>query len=271
MRHVLNEPEPEPEPEPLDDVQAFNQGKSQLLAEIQGLHEQVEVVKDAAFSLAEIAKRDATLRLDRATYREINDSLMLNLDRPIRDARRGRRRGSRRDVTIARAALGNAGRLTGLRLAQVRAAAGPWQCGDLLGPVRFAGRHGVDVLVGIYLDCDEHGQPYMLGRRAGTAVSSPGWTGTRSSARSATRSPTCGSSAFMTALTKKPWTRSRGALPTSFNCAVGCSPTADAPAAGHRRHAGQSWSPAKRRARGRRGRLTSRERYADVSAKRPVA
>jgi hypothetical protein len=85
VRYVPNEPEPEPEPEPLDDVQAFNQGKSQLLAEIQALHEQVEVVKDAAFSLAEIAKRDSTLRLDQATYREINDSLMLNLDRPIRE------------------------------------------------------------------------------------------------------------------------------------------------------------------------------------------
>jgi hypothetical protein len=60
--------------------------------------------------------------------------------------------------------LGDAGPLTGLRLAQVRAAAGPWQCGDLLGPVRFADRHGIDVLVGIYLVCDEQGQLIYVGQ-----------------------------------------------------------------------------------------------------------
>ena len=78
--------EPEPEPGPLDDVAAFNAGKSRLLAEIQALHDQGEAVKDAAFALADIAKRDFTLRLDEATYRDISDDLGLRLDRLTRDA-----------------------------------------------------------------------------------------------------------------------------------------------------------------------------------------
>lgn len=88
VRHVPNEPEPEPEPEPLDDVQAFNQGKSRLLADVQALHEQAEAVRDAAYDLAAIAARDTTLTLDGHTYRELSDALSLRLDRVIREALR---------------------------------------------------------------------------------------------------------------------------------------------------------------------------------------
>lgn len=67
-------------------------------------------------------------------------------------------------MSAALAPLGEAGALTGLRLAQVRAAAGPWQCGPLLGPIRFADRHNLDVLVGIYLMSDEHRRLVYVGQ-----------------------------------------------------------------------------------------------------------
>lgn len=59
--------------------------------------------------------------------------------------------------------LGDAGPLTGLRIAQARMAAGPWLA-EIVGPVRFDRRTAFDVLVGIYLITDPLGRLVYLGQ-----------------------------------------------------------------------------------------------------------